>query len=280
LPGTRRCACSLGSGAPLVALEPRIDLGRSRRSGVGRPRAWPVRSGPVFVGLAAALAPAREDPASVRARRPGSGRVCQRLCTESRRAPDLGLLPGAALAGHHGVLESGGDTRGGRAIGRWPADGDASVDRSAGRLAARRGGVCRPDGRGSRRLVRLGRSRRVGGSRHDDVREAVRRAAPAGVSPPGHRHAGALAPSGRSADGIAPHNLCPDVCSGARTSWGPGTRCWMARWVTSGGGKLLLLAGILREACGALYALAIDPLDHLERTRDHGHALLGSLDPV
>jgi hypothetical protein len=54
----------------------------------------------------------------------------------------------------------------------------------------------------------------------------------------------------------------------------------MARWVTSGGGKLLLLAGILREACGALYALAIDPLDHLERRRDHGHALLGLLDPV
>ncbi len=54
----------------------------------------------------------------------------------------------------------------------------------------------------------------------------------------------------------------------------------MARWVTSGGGKLLLLAGILREAWGALYALAIDPLDHLERTRDHAHALLGPLDPV
>jgi hypothetical protein len=38
-------------------------------------------------------------------------------------------------------------------------------------------------------------------------------------------------------------------------------------------GKLLLLEGILREDCGALYALAMDPLDHLERTRDHGHAL-------
>jgi hypothetical protein len=46
------------------------------------------------------------------------------------------------------------------------------------------------------------------------------------------------------------------------------------------GGKLLLFEGVLREACGALYALAIDPLDHLERTRDHGHALLGPLDPV
>jgi hypothetical protein len=54
----------------------------------------------------------------------------------------------------------------------------------------------------------------------------------------------------------------------------------MARWVTSGGGKLLLFEGVLREACGALYALAIDPLDHLERTRDHGRALLKSFDPV
>jgi hypothetical protein len=45
-------------------------------------------------------------------------------------------------------------------------------------------------------------------------------------------------------------------------------------------GKLLLLEGILREDCGALYALAMDPLDHLERTRDHGHALLGPLDQV
>ncbi|MBO9351716.1 MAG: hypothetical protein J7449_09605 [Thermomicrobium sp.] len=54
----------------------------------------------------------------------------------------------------------------------------------------------------------------------------------------------------------------------------------MARWVTSGGGKLLLFEGVLREACGALYALAMDPLDHLERTRDHGRALLKSFDPV
>ena len=46
------------------------------------------------------------------------------------------------------------------------------------------------------------------------------------------------------------------------------------------GGKLLLLEGILREACGALYALAVDPLDHLERTRHRAHALLGPLDPV
>jgi hypothetical protein len=46
------------------------------------------------------------------------------------------------------------------------------------------------------------------------------------------------------------------------------------------GGKLLLFEGVLREACGALYALAIDPLDHLERTRDYAHALLGPLDPV
>lgn len=118
LPRHPACACSLGSGAPLFALESRIDLGRSRRSGVGRPRAWPVRSGPIFVGLAAALAPARSHPASVWARRPGNGRVCLRLCTESRRARDLGLLLGATLVGRHGILESGGDTRGGRAIGR------------------------------------------------------------------------------------------------------------------------------------------------------------------
>jgi hypothetical protein len=46
------------------------------------------------------------------------------------------------------------------------------------------------------------------------------------------------------------------------------------------GGKLLLFEGVLREACGALYALAIDPLEYLERTRDYAHALLGPLDPV
>jgi hypothetical protein len=118
LPGTRRSRVPWEVVRRFSRLEPGIDLGRSRRPGFGRPGAWPIRSGPVFVGLAAALAPARSHPASVWARRPGSGRVCQRLCTESRRARDLGLHLGATLTGYRGVLESGGDTRGGRAIGR------------------------------------------------------------------------------------------------------------------------------------------------------------------
>ncbi|ACM06015.1 bkrf1 encodes ebna-1 protein-like protein [Thermomicrobium roseum DSM 5159] len=33
------------------------------------------------------------------------------------------------------------------------------------------------------------------------------------------------------------------MCSGARTSWGPGTRCWMARWVTSGRGQAPAVRG-------------------------------------
>jgi len=72
LPGTRRSRVPWEVVRRFSRLEPGIDLGRSRRPGFGRPGAWPIRSGPVFVGLAAALAPARSHPASVWARRPGS----------------------------------------------------------------------------------------------------------------------------------------------------------------------------------------------------------------